>query len=1160
MARKESAETGLEYNPLWYKDAIIYELHVRAFADSNSDGIGDFRGLTEKLDYLQDLGVTAIWLLPFYPSPLRDDGYDIADYTEVNPAYGTLQDVKHFVREAHRRGLRVITELVCNHTSDQHPWFQRARLAKAGSAARNFYVWSDTPDKYRDARIIFKDFESSNWSWDAVAQAYYWHRFYSHQPDLNFENPQVQKAILKTMEFWLQMGVDGLRLDAIPYLYEREGTNCENLPETHTFLKQLRRHVDERFRDRMLLAEANQWPEDAVAYFGDGDECHMSFHFPVMPRLFMSIYMEDRFPLIEIMRQTPPIAENCQWALFLRNHDELTLEMVTDEERDYMYRVYAQDRQARINLGIRRRLAPLLGNNRRRIELMNGLLFSLPGTPVIYYGDEIGMGDNVYLGDRNGVRTPMQWSADRNAGFSRANPQRLYLPIIIDPEYHYETVNVEAQQNNQHSLLWWMKRLIALRKQYKAFGRGSLEFLHPENRKVLAFVRSYADERILVLANLSRYVQYVELDLTAFRGMMPVELFSKGEFPPIGDAPYFITLGPHSFYWFALEPQRVEGVRIEGTAPQLELPLIEVSDSWERVLLGSQRSALERILPNYLLARRWFGSKARKIKAVRLREMVPLHYDSQTAYLNLLDVEYTEGDAEIYMLPLTFAIGERAEQLRRDMPHVVVARLRSTVTPAASTHPAASGNTPPSGDEGLLYDPVIDRTFANALLDFIANRRRVRGERGEVLATPMRAFRRTQGTAAEALEPSVVRTEQSNTSVIYGNQFILKLFRKLDTGVNPDLEIGRFLTEKQGFAHTPTAAGAIEYQQGRGEPTTLAILQGFVPNEGDAWNYTLDVLRNYYDHALTLSWMNFENAGNHGDSYSATGQVNPRDEIQRHLLPASTRILLGLTSHDLPTIAVETIGAYLESARLLGQRTAEMHLALAGSTDDPAFAPEPFSTLYQRSLYQSMRSLTVQVLQTLRKSIKRLPDESQAMAQQVLDLETTIFNRFQAVVGQKIAALRIRHHGDYHLGQVLYTGKDFVIIDFEGEPARTLSERRIKRSPLRDVAGMLRSFHYAAYAALRGQAAHIRPTDMETLDVWARFWYLWVGTTFLRTYLETAAGATFLPQSREELQTLLDIFLLEKAIYELGYELNNRPDWLAIPIGGILQLLEATTA
>jgi maltose alpha-D-glucosyltransferase / alpha-amylase len=511
----------LAEDALWYKDAIIYEMHVRSFADSDADGIGDFRGLTEKLDYLAGPGGDRHLAAALLPSPLKDDGYDIADYTDIHPSYGTLRDFKAFLREAKYRGLKVITELVINHTSDQHPWFQRARRAAPGSRHRNYYVWSDSPHRYKETRIIFQDFESSNWAWDPVARAYYWHRFYSHQPDLNFDNPEVKRAIIRAMDFWLSLGVDGLRLDAVPYLYEREGTNCENLPETHAFLKELRRHVEQKYSNRMFLAEANQWPEDAAAYFGDGDECHMAFHFPLMPRMFMALRMEDRFPIIDIFQQTPAIPDNCQWALFLRNHDELTLEMVTDEERDYMYRVYSKDPQARLNLGIRRRLAPLLGNNRRRIELMNTLLFTLPGTPVIYYGDEIGMGDNIYLGDRDGVRTPMQWSADRNAGFSQANTQKLYLPVIIDPEYHYEAVNVEAQQNNPTSLLWGMKRLIALRKRYKALSRGSITFLYPDNNKVLVFVRQYEHERLLVLMNLSRFVQYVELDLSAIRAKRP---------------------------------------------------------------------------------------------------------------------------------------------------------------------------------------------------------------------------------------------------------------------------------------------------------------------------------------------------------------------------------------------------------------------------------------------------------------------------------------------------------------------------------------------------------------------------------------------------------------------------------------------------------------
>ena len=555
LPRERAPRTGLTANPHWYQTAVIYEIPIRAYCDSNGDGVGDLPGLVSKLDYLKNLGVDALWLLPFYPSPMRDGGYDIADYNSVHPMYGTLEDFKTLLREAHARNMRIITELVINHTSKEHPWFERARQAPPDSPLRNFYVWSDTPKKYGDTRIIFKDFETSNWTWDPVAKAYYWHRFYSHQPDLNFDNPEVHAAIFEALDFWLSLGVDGLRLDAVPYLYEREGTSCENLPETHAFLKKLRAHVDAKYQDRMLLAEANQWPEDAAAYFGTGDECHMNFHFPLMPRLFMALQLEDRFPIIDILKQTPAIPENCQWATFLRNHDELTLEMVTDQDRDYMYQVYADDPNARLNLGIRRRLAPLL-KSRQKIELVNSLLFSLPGTPVLYYGDEIGMGDNFYLADRDGVRTPMQWSADRNAGFSRANPQRMFLPVVTDPEYHYEAVNVEAQDQSSNSLLWFTRRLIAVAKKHRVLGRGAIEFLHPDNNKILAYLRTDGDRRVLVVANLSRFPQYVELDLSAFEGLVPVEMFSNVRFPAIGKAPYLLTLSPHAFFWFRLRPAR----------------------------------------------------------------------------------------------------------------------------------------------------------------------------------------------------------------------------------------------------------------------------------------------------------------------------------------------------------------------------------------------------------------------------------------------------------------------------------------------------------------------------------------------------------------------------------------------------------------------------
>jgi maltose alpha-D-glucosyltransferase / alpha-amylase len=1105
-------------DPLWYKDAIIYELHPRAFFDSNSDGVGDFRGLAQKLDYLQDLGVTAIWLLPFYPSPLKDDGYDISDYTDVHPSYGSLHDFREFLREAHARGLRVITELIVNHTSDQHPWFQRARRAKPGSRWRNFYVWSETPEHYKDARIIFKDFEPSNWTWDPVAKAYFWHRFYAHQPDLNYDNPEVRRAILHVVDFWLNMGIDGLRLDAVPYLYEREGTSCENLPETHSFLKELRRHVDRKFKNRMLLAEANQWPEDAAAYFGDGDECHMAFHFPSMPRLFMAIRMESRFPIIDILTQTPAVADTCQWALFLRNHDELTLEMVTDEERDYMYRVYAHDPHARINLGIRRRLAPLLGNDRRRIELMNALLFSLPGTPVIYYGDELRMGDNFYLGDRNGVRTPMQWSADRNAGFSRANPQQLYLPIIIDPEYHYEAVNVEAQQSNAHSVLWWMKRLIALRKHFKAFGRGTLEFLHPDNHKVLAFVRRYQDECVLVLANLSRFVQGVELDLTPYKGLVPVEIFGRTEFPLIGEAPYFVTLGPHTFYWFALEPQRLP--EVSPPPQEVRLPTLHVSGTLENLFIGETKVALEAILPTYLKARRWFGGKARRMTSVRLLEAIPVRFEPSAAFVTLLQVSYAEGDPDIYILPLTAAFGDHATRMQEGFPHPLLANIQLTV------------RGEPEGAVGILYDALYEKSFTTLLLDLIVRHRRLRGVNGEIVASSTHAWRRAASDAAVSLDPAVLKAEQSNTSVVYGGQYILKLFRRSEEGVNPDLEIGRFLTDNTTIANVPRVLGAMEYRRKGAGSMTLGILQEFVPNVSDAWVYTLDSLSHYFERALA-----------HSDVQSPAASEKP---------------LLALLEEDFPVLARELIGSYFESARLLGQRTAELHTALASSADDPDFAPEMFSTLYQRSIYQSMQSHIGQVFQLLRARLKQLPDGAREDAQKVLDQETEVRRRYRSLLQRRINTMRIRVHGDYHLGQVLYTGRDFVIIDFEGEPARPLSERRIKRSPLRDVAGMLRSFHYASYAALYGQVSGIRPEDFPALEPWARYWYTWVSVAFLKAYLAAAKEKLFLPADPAELQVLLDAYLLEKGTYELGYELNNRPDWIKVPLQGLLQLLAAS--
>ena len=1107
----------LKDDPLWFKDAIIYEVPVRAFADSDGDGIGDLRGLTEKLDYLRDLGITAIWTLPFFPSPLKDDGYDIADYYTINSIYGNLDDFKALLEAAHERGLRVIIELIVNHTSDQHPWFQRARKAPKGSKERDFYVWSDTPEKYKDARIIFKDFETSNWSWDPVAKSYYWHRFYSHQPDINYENPEVRQAIFDVVDFWLGMGVDGLRMDAVPYLYEQEGTNCENLPKTHAFLKQLRAHVDEKFPNRMLLAEANQWPEDAAAYYNQGDECHMNFHFPLMPRLFMALKMEDNFPIIDILQQTPQIPNNCQWALFLRNHDELTLEMVSDEDRDYMYKVYAEDPQARINLGIRRRLAPLMANNRRRIELMNGLLLSLPGTPVLYYGDEIGMGDNIYLGDRNGVRTPMQWSADRNAGFSRANPQKLYAPPILDPEYHYEAINVEAQQANPSSLWWWMKRLIAMRERFQAFGRGTFEFLHPDNRKVLAFTRTYAGEHILVVANLSRFVQAVELDLSAFQGMIPVEIFGRTQFPVIGESPYFLSLGPHAFHWFTLQLQHT---LTPVSKSNLQPPTLTVVSKWQDILVKPElRTSLEVILPSYLSTCRWFGGKARVVQSTTITEVIPVSYQETESHLLFIRLDYTEGTPETYVLPLAYGqasdLGSEHSNIHTEQ---VVAYLQ------------VKG----SDELGVLFDAIASNDFLAFPFDAIAHQRRYDGKAGTLVATATDALTPLLSEARD-FHPTLLRGEQSNTSVVYGDRFILKLFRKVEEGINPDLEIGRFLTEKKASEHFVPVAGALEYRRKGADTITLGILQGFIPDTRDAWSYTLDSLRDYFERVMVL----------------------PGSDLRETELLFPTSI----TSLDKksPPFGYELLVSYLDTAELLAKRTAQLHIALASDPDHPDFAPEPFSSFYQRSVYQYMRNLTGQVLLLLKKHINTLAPEHQQLAQTILNRQEQVMGRFKALLDLQITVMRTRCHGDYHLGQVLYTGKDLIIIDFEGEPARPLSERRMKRSPLRDVAGMLQSFHYAITMGLRNEVENgmIRPDNLLVMEQWAQFWYAWVSDTFLKTYLSTAAGWSFIPQTEQELRVLLDAYLFEKSIYELGYELNNRPDWVEIPLQRILQLLES---
>ena len=1088
------SETILD--PLWYKDAIIYELHVKTFHDSDGDGIGDFRGLIEKIDFLQELGVTAIWLLPFYPSPLRDDGYDIADYFDVNPNYGSLEDFRAFLDAAHQRGLRVITELVINHTSDQNPWFQKSRRAPPGSPERELYVWSDTPEKYMDARIIFKDFETSNWAWDPVAKAYYWHRFYSHQPDLNFDNPAVHDAVEKVCDFWLNMGVDGLRLDAIPYLYEREGTICENLPETHVYLRKLRAHIDAKFPGRMLLAEANQWPEDAAAYFGKGDESHMNFHFPLMPRMFMALQMEDRFPIIDILEQTPAIPDNCQWAMFLRNHDELTLEMVTDEERDYMYRVYASDPHARINLGIRRRLAPLLANSRRKIELLNTLLLSMPGTPIIYYGDEIGMGDNFYLGDRNGCRTPMQWSPDRNAGFSKANPQQLYLPVTIDPEYHYEAINVENQQKNLSSLLWWMRRVIAMRKNFKAFSRGSLEFLYPDNAKVLAFLRHHENETIVVVVNLSRFAQSVELDLSRFAGCVPIEVFSRNPFHSIRKSPYVITLGPHVHYWFVLQPQ----TDTRRSARKRVVPTVNGSANLRTLLDDGQRAQFEReILPEYIKTCRWFGAKARTLRHMRVLEQPAISSEPDAAQFWFVEVSYLDGPTETYSLPVKIASGDAARAVSQATPQAIIARFAGS-------------------DETVLYDAVWDAKFRSQLFETIAQGQRMKGESGELVGIPGQALPENSSTTATTSQ--VLSGEQSNSSMLFENKFFLKLYRKLEDGVNPDVEVTRFLTDRANFANVPAFGGAIEYRRKKSEPTVVCLLQNAVVSERDAWTLTLDSVGRYYERVL-------------GRKADLQNQIAPPGALLEELIG----------------------GIYPDKAKLLGQRTGQLHVALASSQDDRIFAPEPFNAMAQRSAYQSMRALLRRTCALLGKKLPDLPEAFREEAKEVLGAEKEILEREKRILDRKANAAKIRIHGDYHLGQVLYTGKDFVILDFEGEPARALSERKLKRSSLRDVAGMMRSFQYAAYSALWQPA--MRTEDVPFLERWADLWYREMSSVFLQSYLKTTADAIFVPQNPEDLQVLLEAYLLDKAVYEIGYELNNRPDWVVIPIRGIKHILRS---
>jgi maltose alpha-D-glucosyltransferase/alpha-amylase len=1090
LSRKRCQDTPRD--PLWYKDATIYQLHVKSFYDANGDGIGDFRGALQKIDYIADLGVDAIWLLPFYPSPRRDDGYDISDYRGVHPDYGTMHDLRAFIDAAHARDIKIITELVINHTSDQHPWFQRARHAKPGSAARNFYVWSDTDQTYKDTRIIFLDTEKSNWTWDPVAGAYFWHRFYSHQPDLNFDNPRVLREVLSIMHFWIDLGVDGLRLDAVPYLVEREGTNNENLPETHAILKQIRAALDSFGSGRMLLAEANQWPEDAQQYFGDGDECHMAFHFPLMPRMYMAIAQEDRFPITDIMRQTPAIPETCQWVVFLRNHDELTLEMVTDRERDYLWSTYAADRQARLNLGIRRRLAPLLEHDRRRMELMNALLFSMPGTPVIYYGDEIGMGDNIHLGDRDGVRTPMQWSPDRNGGFSRAAPETLVLPPIRDPIYGFDAVNVESQLGDQHSLLNWTRRMLAVRRRNPAFGRGRLRFLYPANRKVLAFLREYEGQAILCVCNMARTAQAVELDLSSLAGRIPVDLLGGSIFPPVGQLSYLLTLPPYAFYWFTLAMES-ELPKWHQPAPEPlpEFSTIVLRRGLGEVLQDDKRRLLEvDILPPYLMLRRWFAAKDRKIQGVSIARAEAITARGAEFLLAELDVE-TDAGHDIYQVPLGIvweedAVGPLPAQL-------ALARIRR------------------GRRIGYLTDAFAANSLPLAVLRGLRAEARLQLSEGELRFVPTSQLRNVV-IAADA-EIQRLSAEQSNSSMFVGDAVMLKILRRITAGIHPEAEMSRYLTEA-GYANSPALLGEVVRVSDDGTPHTLMILQGFVRNQGDAWGWTLDYLNRMIED-LTVT-----------DASSAdTG---------------------------------DSLTAYCNFAGTVGKRLAELHTILSRDSDDPAFAPIEVSGKDAAAWATDIRGQVERALHALAR-VDSWPDESaEADAVGLREGQAALLREVDRLAAAASGTLMTRIHGDFHLGQVLVVQGDAFLIDFEGEPARPLPERRAKGSPLRDVAGALRSFDYAA-ATVAGRATSGQRAEDRRGLILEHFRTAASGA-FLQAYRDAHAAAPrrWVPEAAE--QSLLDLFLIQKAAYEICYEAANRIAWVPIPLRGLAALADRLIA
>lgn len=1090
-------------DPLWYKDAVVYQLHIKTFFDANEDGFGDFKGLAEKLDYVQELGVNTIWLLPFYPSPLRDDGYDVSDYHNVHEQYGTRQDFRNFVREAHRRGLRVITELVVNHTSDQHPWFQAARRAPAGSAKRDYYVWSDSDQKYKGTRIIFTDTEKSNWTWDPEAKAFFWHRFFSHQPDLNFDNPNVLKAIIRTMRFWLDMGVDGFRLDAVPYLIEREGTSNENLPETHEVIRKIRAVIDANYKGRLLLAEANMWPEDVREYFGNEDECHMAYHFPLMPRMYMAMAQEDRRPVVEIMQQTPEIPASNQWAIFLRNHDELTLEMVTSTERDYMYRMYAADPRARINLGIRRRLAPLMENDIDRIKLMNSLLFSMPGSPIIYYGDEIGMGDNIYLGDRNGVRTPMQWSPDRNAGFSRADPQRLYLPPIQDPIYGFQSVNVEAQSREPHSLLNWMRRVLAARKTSQAFGRGTLSFLKPGNRKILAYLRTLGEETILCVANLGRSAQPVELDLRAFKGRVPVEMFGRVAFPPIGELPYLLTLPGSGFYWFRLSKDAEVPSWHEEWQVREDLPVVVLFDGWTsffrdrvvpwRIAMATKtRTQLEEaVMPGYIELQRWYAAKGTPIKRARLTDHVLWERDRQQWMIARFEVAAGADSAAepvSYFVPLLLQSEDSGRDIR-----------------ALERSPATIAKTRQQASVGVMIDAFSDPAFCRALVKTIGEGGEVVMGQGRLRFVPCASCAALSGNDIDALAVGTPLAQSSNTAVPIGERLFLKGYRRLRRGTNPEFEVGRFLTDVARFPNCVPVAGALEFVAADHSVMALALLQAYVSNQGDGWTYTLEYL-------------------------------------DRHFAP---------TLKPAESVPEGIHGSYLTLARTLGQRTAELHRALATPGGGKDFDPEPVLDGDVAGWKAGVLAEAKTTLELLSRRASQLEGRAGADAAALLKNAELVSRRIASISFETTGARKLRYHGDYHLGQVLLRDNDFLIIDFEGEPARTLEERRAKHSPLRDVAGMLRSFDYARWSGLRRAAQ--TPEEEARCAPLAEAWLGEARSAFLEGYAEGVANAGLFG-SFAAAKDLLTLFEIEKALYELRYELDNRPTWAGIPLAGLLAL------